>query len=281
MSRLPQIITVIVLTLVFQPSSGQNYSPSKEELKVLKAEIKARTRENKHKLDENLMELTKRGYPLQHWDWITNSSLKILLAMDDTMIVMQSELDSRIQGLKNSDLISDMNDDDQFRGMYAEFTKRLSRLRKQYYSSVTPGSSIDNDWYLQQVLTFNKPGDAEKIKTLEQKLLNRKQLNEQRDKLLAEREQKQEEQDKQRQETIRAEQEEGRINEEREQERIKKRDAEISQLPSKAEIKSKFKTYNHKTGYVFEMFPVGFTPKQNRSTYDKVQMYAVYKLLVH
>jgi len=52
--------------------------------------------------------------------------------------------------------------------------------------------------------------------------------------------------------------------------RVNKRKSEIASLPSKATIKTKFRTYTHKNGYVFEFFPVGFTPKMNKIVIDRV-----------
>lgn len=53
----------------------------------------------------------------------------------------------------------------------------------------------------------------------------------------------------------------------------KRRDSIIAALPSKATVKAMFKPYRHKTGQVFDMFPVGFKPKQNKGFYDKVTIW--------
>ena len=45
---------------------------------------------------------------------------------------------------------------------------------------------------------------------------------------------------------------------------------ELASLPTKEVIKTKFRNYTHKTGNVFEWFPVGFNPKGGNAVIDKV-----------
>lgn len=44
----------------------------------------------------------------------------------------------------------------------------------------------------------------------------------------------------------------------------------IASLPSKAAVKAKFRSYKHRLGYTFELFPAGFTPKANKPVVDRV-----------
>lgn len=52
--------------------------------------------------------------------------------------------------------------------------------------------------------------------------------------------------------------------------RVDKEKTEIASLPTKSAVKAKFRMYTHSTGNVFELFPVGFTPKPNKTVIDKV-----------
>lgn len=47
-------------------------------------------------------------------------------------------------------------------------------------------------------------------------------------------------------------------------------DSVKASLPTKAQIKTKFRPYTHRTGHVFEWFPAGFTPKANKPVIDRV-----------
>ncbi|MDR2270903.1 MAG: hypothetical protein LBF27_08360 [Sphingobacterium sp.] len=44
----------------------------------------------------------------------------------------------------------------------------------------------------------------------------------------------------------------------------------IASLPSKTAVKAKFRSYKHRLGYTFELFPAGFTPKANKPVVDRV-----------
>lgn len=46
--------------------------------------------------------------------------------------------------------------------------------------------------------------------------------------------------------------------------------ADSASLLTKTAIKAKFRIYKHRTGHVFEMFPIGFIPKANKPVYDRV-----------
>lgn len=52
--------------------------------------------------------------------------------------------------------------------------------------------------------------------------------------------------------------------------RLNKEKSELASLPTKAVINTKFRTYTHKTGNVFEWFPAGFIPKVGRPVIDRV-----------
>lgn len=46
--------------------------------------------------------------------------------------------------------------------------------------------------------------------------------------------------------------------------------ADSASMPTRASIRAKFRTYTHRTGRVFEMFPIGFTPKAGKPIVDRV-----------
>jgi len=46
-----------------------------------------------------------------------------------------------------------------------------------------------------------------------------------------------------------------------------------SKLPSKDAVRAKYRNYTHKTGHVFEMLPVGFTPANNAGVNDYVTIF--------
>lgn len=52
--------------------------------------------------------------------------------------------------------------------------------------------------------------------------------------------------------------------------RVNKEKSELASLPTKAVINTKFRTYTHKTGHVFERFPSGFTPKPGKAVTERV-----------
>lgn len=272
---------------IYQTFRNLSNSDSDKELKALQKGIAVEVRQNKQKSDEILQELRNRGYSFHIWSGVTNKNLKTLLVIDDRLVAMQSEIDSKISNLEGSYLIDSMSNnvnharyygskedkDYRFFNVLNEFSKRLSKLREFYSKYSNPCSKETNSSYLKQILSFNKSDDEGNLKILAQSLANRKQLYVQSLIVIAEHKRKQEEYQRLENEARLAEQERIRIDTEKAQEYKRKLEAEIATLPSKSAIKAKFRTYKHKTGHVFEMFPANFTPKQNKSTYDKVRVF--------
>lgn len=291
--------TIALSAITIQPSFGQTQSlgtvyqqsyglsDHSKDLKILEKQLSKESSQNKNKFDENLQQVKSRGYSFRIWAGISNSNLKTLLAIDDRLVSLQSVLDSKIRNLQNSNLIDSMRNpikhasyygsiqdqDYNFLDLYQELIDRSSKLRKQYSVSDRAGSTETNSWYLTQVLAFNQADDPEKLKRLEHSLADRKLLSEQSVIVIAKHQQELAENYKKESAERLAERERIRFENENQQKQQSKIETEIASLPSKAVIRTKFRTYKHKTGHVFEMFPANFTPKPNKSSYDKVRYF--------
>lgn len=139
------------------------------------------------------------------------------------------------------------------------FMSAKTSIESYNQSIITYSNKLTND--IQDLLSFLK----EKSTSHEIKL-------EQVRKHYAEKKREVEEIKKREQEEMEAERENRRIANEEARERKAKRELELANLPTKASINTKFRTYKHKTGHTFEMFPTNFTPKQNKATYDKIKI---------
>lgn len=302
------VFTFLVLLMSIQASFGQNSglgnvyqsgnnvfqtfrsvlgSGSSKEQKALQKEISEKARQNKNNFEENFQELKARGYTFPVLSVATNYNLKTLLAIDDKLIELQAELDSKIQHLNNADLIDSMKTpvqnaqyygstddiDYNFLSIRDGLTNRLAKLREAYSNYENQGSSETNDWYVTQALAFNKPDDQEKLNVLEQRLVNRKQLYQQSLAVIAQHNQQEADAQKRRRAADLAEEKQKQAEAEQLQAAQHRRDSIIATLPSKAAVRAMFRNYRHKTGRIFEMFPVGFTPKPNKAYYDKVTIW--------
>src|SRR5699024_1684688 len=129
---------------IYQTFRKLSNSDSDKELKALQKGIAIEVRQNKNKFDDVLQELRNRGYSFHIWSGVTNNNLKTLLAIDDSLVTMQSEIDSKISNLEDSYLIDSMSNnvnharyygskedkDYRFFDVLNEFSTRLSKLRE-------------------------------------------------------------------------------------------------------------------------------------------------------
>ncbi len=299
--RIILIVITIFISVIGQYSFAQdlslgniyNYVNSREQLskeqKTLRKELRAEAKQNTASLQDNLTQLRDKGYFKYIHNNVQNDNAKYLLAIDRRLLVLQASLDSTLLTLQNSSWIDsldvpvphltyygDKGSSSQYYSsidILRHFRKRYTSLVQKYPRDFEPLSIQTNEKFAYTILDFWKPTDGDNLKKLEQALLAREEDYKKSQMVIAEHRAKEAERLKKEAEARAQIAEEQRLAEEKQLNFEKKREAQIAQLPSTSAIKAKFRSYKHKTGHTFELFPVGFTPKPNKSTYDKVRMF--------
>lgn len=287
------IISITILSANIQISFAQKYSLGNvyqiyqsipkltKDQKTLRKEISATAKQNTSILSDNLKRLQEKGYFTYAHDNVTNNNAKYLLAIDSKLSALQLELNSKVLALENSSWLDSLSNpinstiysnavDYQSRQILTDFKDRYSKLVNQYTLYNEPLSTETNEKFVDEIMKFWKTSDEENLKILERSLARMKELSEQKFKANAQRKEEIEEQHRKEETERLIEKEQSARAKQQTEELQANREKEIASLPSKAVIKAKFRTYKHKNGYIFEMFPVGFTPKPNKASYDKV-----------
>lgn len=189
----------------------------------------------------NLMDsLTKRGYVIIDKDNKDLKSLERWLALDIRLNNKHDSIANIFKSLQQySPYIGNSSDSDDVLNKVREFMDRGREIKSNYkYNRDFDNYNTFLDAYEKAINRFNKPTDMKDIEYITNEFKSLKTKFQQDSILTAT--------------------------------RVNRENTVIASLPTKAAVKAKFRTYTHRTGNVFEMFPVGFTPKTNKPVIDRV-----------
>lgn len=267
-----------------------------KEQKELRKELLIEAKQNKDALEVNLKQLQNFGYFKYIFvNNVTNDNAKFLLAIDSKLKSLQSELDSNLLALNNSDWLDSLNrplpkipnersigisfgnenkTDYNALETLKELRTRYKRAVESYKRYMSPVSSETNNKFMDDnLLSFHKNDDDARLGLLQKSLVVRKQQYEERLDEIKEINRKEKDYQKHLEEEYHLAELERQKKIEQAQERERKLETEIASLPSKASLIAKFRTYKHRTGYNLEMFPVGFIPKAGKPVTDYVTIF--------
>ncbi|MFA4868094.1 MAG: hypothetical protein WC623_07845 [Pedobacter sp.] len=192
--------------------------------------------------------LTNRGYIIIDKDTKDLKDLERYLALDNKLTNKQDSLDNVFNNMSGYfKYARESGESDELINRIMEFARRSKEIKsyfrvKHKYASNTSFDPLKYstflDKYERAINGFDKVTDAKDIESIISDLKAIKNKFQQDSLIKANRE--------------------------------IKRDSELASLPTKAAIKTKFRIYTHKTGHVFEWFPMGFTPKTGKAVIDRV-----------
>lgn len=232
-------ISVLLFSLTLTKAYGQSTNLKNiYDAALVKTEEKQKS--EKEYLASLMETLNKRGY------YVSNKNKKVL----DKYVILDSLLKSKYDALTKtfSEKMLPYNDvrvttADETTSKAIRYSHELKdrqiELKKKY--RVIQFNSTGEDFEA-DVMSIGNETDIEKIEHIVQTLQSIKE--------------------KQQQDVMATEQKELELQK------------AIASLPSREAIKSKFKTYKHKTGYTLEMFPIGFTPKAGKPVTDYVTIFS-------